>query len=96
MSKIFILTAALFSFSALADVPAFWPKQVTCEELQASLEQYGQIGIRIKYLLGSDVIATYKDEPNCGSFQYSSKMKVRTSDGIKCRVGWYCEDYTNP
>lgn len=93
--KTFIL-GFMLSFSAIADVPSFLPKTSTCNEIQSAVELYGSVMIKVEYLLGNSEYQTYPSRPDCDAFHMSRKMKVRTSDGVKCFVGYYCDEVINP
>ena len=79
------------SFSALAEVPAFWPKQVTCDEIQTSIAQYGSVIINVKYLFGMEAFTVTTERQNCRGRYRNSKMRVTTKDYRGCYVGFYCE-----
>jgi hypothetical protein len=89
--KLFFL-ALMISSSAFADVPSFWPKTSNCSEIKDAMTQYGSVIINVKYLFGSEQFPTYPTEPDCDVFHIERKMKVRTNDGQKCFVGYYCDD----
>lgn len=88
-----IALIALLSTSAFADVPTYRVRQATCAEMQAAVAQYGSVNIVLKYLLGSETILVTKEEQDCDSWSYSEKMKIRDSEGYKCTVGYYCQEY---
>lgn len=90
-SMLFVL-----SFSSFADVPSFTPKTSTCAEIQAAVAQYGSVGINVKYLFGTSTYETFSERVDCGFNQMERKMKVRTSDGVKCFVGYYCDEMITP
>jgi hypothetical protein len=89
--KTFVLILSFVSFSAVADVPDFWPKQATCEEIQTAMTQYGSVKINVKYLFGSETFLVTPERQNCRGFYRNSRMRVRTMDGYNCNVGYYCE-----
>lgn len=90
------LFLALLSFSAFAEVPAFTPKYSTCSEIQNSIELHGSVLINVKYIFGTAQYETFQVEPECDAFHMSRKMKVKTSEGLKCFVGYYCDEMVNP
>lgn len=95
--KLFSLFIALaFSSAALATPPVFNPKESTCEEIQSALESYGTVIIQKRYLLGQKYfVEASKTKQPCPRYHYSYKVRARTADGIKCRLGYSCEEWSN-
>ena len=90
------LLVLTFSGMALATPPVFDPKTSTCEEIQLAQESYGTVFIQKRYLLGQKyLVEASKDKISCPRGHYRYKVKARTQDGIKCRLGYACEEYPN-
>lgn len=96
MRMLVFLVLNVVSLSCFAEAPSFWPKQVTCEQIQTAMTRHGRVGINVKYLLGTETYPVYPHHINCEFYEIERKMKVRTLDGLKCFVGYYCDERIEP
>lgn len=91
-----LIASVTLSLSVFAAPPAFNPKTTTCEEIQTAQTNYGSVLIQKRYLLGQKYfVEAYKTKPECPRFHYRMKFKVRTSEGLKCNLGYSCEEWSN-
>lgn len=93
MKSFFAALVLTGSLSALATPPTYNPKTSTCEEIQTALENYGTILVQRRYLLGQKYfIEASSTKQKCPRFHYRFKLRLRTADGIKCQMGYYCKE----
>lgn len=76
--------------SSFANPPQYRAKEVTCAQVKADVEMYGSVLIIEKYLFGAGVTEVFKEKPRCKATERRRIYKTRTSEGIKCRMGYSC------
>lgn len=94
MKAIIATITLLASISAIATPPVYNPKTATCDEIQTGLENYGTVLIQRRYLLGQIYfIEASSTKQKCPRYHNRFKLKLRTADGIKCNLGYYCKEW---
>lgn len=93
--KHFLATIVLFtSFSSFATPPVYNPKTSTCEEIQTALENYGTILVQRRYLLGQKYfVEASSTKQKCPRYHSRFTLRLRTSNGMKCTMGYYCKEW---
>jgi hypothetical protein len=93
--KTFILALGLsISFLANADVAEVNARKVTCTELNQSLDNYGTLIVKSRFL-GIPATTTVNNEPvNCGIRGQNINFIVGTKDVKNCHAGYVCEVMT--
>lgn len=90
--KSLFATVLFFSvLTAQAEVPKYKAQDVTCAQAKADVENYGSVLIIKKYLFGTGIIEVFKDKPRCKGGDKRRVFKTRTSEGLKCKMGYYCD-----
>lgn len=89
MKITFFLFLFMFAVSAFAEVPSYFPKEVTCQQLKSDLENYGSVKLKSKFLRWISSTTVYHSV-NCGVNEFKQNGVFRTSEGLKCRAGVRC------
>jgi hypothetical protein len=90
MKAIILLSALMLSSLAIAEVPSFVAREVTCAELQENLANYKVIAVVTRPLRIKTTTIARSEAGNCGIWEYPSKYVVGTKDIKNCRVGVTC------
>lgn len=91
MKKMISLFLLLLAAAAQAEIPEVRAKQVTCEELQATLLNYGTITVVTKPFIFAKRL-TVSTDIICGAGEDKVQAIFKTADGIQCAAGFHCEE----
>ncbi len=80
----------LFSVSAFSEVPTYFAKDVTCEQLKLDIDNYGSVNIRQRGIFGNVWSAPVFKTIKCGFRETKMSGVFRTSDMKRCVAGVYC------
>lgn len=88
--KLFItIFAILTSLTAFAETPSVIGREVTCQELQETLSNYGSVTVRSRFL-GIPTRETVYESVECSRQEEVKVGSFVTKDARDCHVGQYC------
>lgn len=82
--------ALAFSTSLFAEIPEIRAKQVSCQELQDAVRNYGQVVVLSKGFLSTKRLLVSQDI-ECGSREVKTQAFFKTSDLSACAAGVFCK-----
>lgn len=89
MKTLLLLLALVVSYSAVAEVPYIVARNMTCEEVKLTIENYGKVKVKTHFLGLPSTGHLYR-EVICPEFSRPSRPKFNTKDIRNCRAGYYC------
>ncbi|MES2526099.1 MAG: hypothetical protein V4598_03405 [Bdellovibrionota bacterium] len=91
MKKLILSALTLvLSTSAFAEIPEIRAKNVTCQELQEAVLNYGTVTVLTKAFLSTKRL-TVAREIECGGRSIKTQAVFKTSDVSACAAGLYCK-----
>lgn len=89
MRSILFLLIIFTVLSANADVPYIVARNMTCEEVKLTIENYGKVKVKTHFL-GLPSTGYLYSEVVCPEFSRRVSPKFNTKDIRNCRAGYYC------
>lgn len=89
MRSILFLLTIFTALSASADVPYIVARNMTCEEVKLTIENYGKVKVKTHFL-GLPSTGYLYSEVICPEFSRPAKPKFGTKDIRNCRAGFQC------
>ena len=89
MKALFLFLTIVLSFSAFAEVPYIVARNMTCEEVKLTIENYGKVKVKTHFL-GLPSTSHFYREVVCPEFSRPARPKFSTKDIRNCRAGYQC------
>lgn len=89
MKALLMVLAMFFSLSAMAEVPYIVAREMTCEEVKLTIENYGKVKLKTHFLGLPSTGHLYR-EVVCPEFSRPARPKFSTKDIRNCRAGFKC------
>ena len=84
----FLMTSSLAVHAGTMTINA---REVSCKELKATVENYREVIVISKGLVGKIYTRVWDQRPACLPFHTPNRAFFRTEDKRNCQAGWMCE-----